>query len=34
MMGIHYVFEDQCYNILMKMRVTVSNTDNYRPPVL
>lgn len=33
MMGIDYLFEDQCHNTLMKMRTTVVNIDNYRPPV-
>lgn len=32
--GIYYVFEDQRHNILMNMRVAVSDTDSSRPPVL
>jgi len=32
-MGIYYVHEDQCHNTLMKISMTVSNADSYRPPV-
>lgn len=31
MMGIYYLFEDCSHNILMKIRMTVLNSDDFHP---